>query len=286
MRVADRAFPNSEFTGRNCVMLVIRQRREHVMRKGFVRLGVESLERRDNPSGGWSFWDDTYIGAVFSGRAQGTVNLVNGVQDAAVGVANLPGVIYNNTAGNLGGGTIGYIPSPDWSRDLIYVGEPTHGLSKFLGGNGIIILATLGAGSAGTVGAAGEAAAAGTEVAGMVAVASEGVGAVQTATIVRTIGRGEMVADLIQEVAGLTYNAGGAEHAIITLQTGERLIVQGGQAGISLEMFSDTLRRIILHTHPTTTGPSATDIVMLEQLGQKSSWIYELFGGGLTKFAR
>ena len=80
--------------------------------------------------------------------------------------------------------------------------------------------------------------------------------------------------------------AGGAEHAIITLQTGERLIVQGGQAGISFEAFADTLRRIILHTHPTTTGPSAADFAMLEQLGQKSSWIYELFGGGLTKFAR
>jgi hypothetical protein len=126
--------------------------------------------------------------------------------------------------------------------------------------------------------------AAGTEA---VVVASEqGLGAVKAATVVREIGRGERVADLIQELAGLTYNAGGAEHAIITLKNGQRLIVQGGETGISFETFGDTLRRIILHTHPTTTGPSAADFAMLEQLGQKSSWIYELFGGGLTKFGR
>lgn len=119
------------------------------MRQSFVRLGIENLERRDNPSGG-SFWDDTYVGAFLSGGAQGAVNIVNGVQDAVIGVGNLPATVYNVTAGNLGGGTIGYIPSPDWSKDLIYVGEPTHGVSKFVGGQGAFLLLTMGASSLGS----------------------------------------------------------------------------------------------------------------------------------------
>jgi hypothetical protein len=44
------------------------------------------------------------------------------------------------------------------------------------------------------------------------------------------------------------------------------------------------LRRVLLHTHPTPTGPSAADFQMLQDTGQRSSWIYELFGGGLSRF--
>jgi hypothetical protein len=44
------------------------------------------------------------------------------------------------------------------------------------------------------------------------------------------------------------------------------------------------IRRVILHTHPLPTGPSGVDFEMLIQTGQRSSWIYELFGGGLTRF--
>lgn len=87
------------------------------------------------------------VGNVLSGVVQGGANLVNGVQDAAIGVANLPAVVYNNTAGNLGGGQIGYIPSPDWSLDLIVENDPLHGTSKFLGGTGVVMLATIGVGS-------------------------------------------------------------------------------------------------------------------------------------------
>jgi hypothetical protein len=119
------------------------------MRNGFARLGLECLEARENPS---NFWDDTYAGAILSGIGQGGLNLVNGVQDAVVGVANLPAMIYNNTAGNLGGGTIGYIPSPDWSKDVIVVNDPNHGLSKFLGGQGAVFLITVGASSYGQAG--------------------------------------------------------------------------------------------------------------------------------------
>lgn len=95
----------------------------------------------------------------------------NGVQDAVMGVANLPAVVYNNTAGNLGGGQIGYIPSPDWSKDLIVVNDPLHGASKFLGGAGTVTLVTVGVGTLARGGAAvGEAGATG---GGAVAVATE-----------------------------------------------------------------------------------------------------------------
>jgi hypothetical protein len=116
-----------------------------------------------------------------------------------------------------------------------------------------------------------------------VGVASTGIG-VAEAEGIRIIQRGERVADLVQELARRTYTSGGMEHAIISLQSGERVIVRGGRGGIDFASFIRDLRRVIIHTHPTTTGPSAVDLEMLRQLGQRSSYIYELFGGGLTKF--
>jgi hypothetical protein len=95
------------------------------------------------PPGGWSspFWSG--VGGFFAGAAQGIANTVNGVQDGVVGLANLPAQVYNNTAGYIGGGTIGYIPSPDWSQGLITAEDPTlHSLSKGLGGFGATTLAT------------------------------------------------------------------------------------------------------------------------------------------------
>jgi hypothetical protein len=108
-----------------------------------MKLGVENLETRENPSG-WSFWDDTYVGAILSGGAQGAANIVNGVQDIGIGVLNLPAKVYNNTAGYVGGGDIGYIPSPDWSKNLIVENDSLHGTSKFVGANGVLLLVTLG----------------------------------------------------------------------------------------------------------------------------------------------
>jgi RHS repeat-associated protein len=116
-----------------------------------------------------------------------------------------------------------------------------------------------------------------------ITVASSGGGDILPATVVRQIQQGESVSDLIDEVAQLTYESGGQEHAIVSLQSGDRVIVSGGTGGIDFSGMDD-LNRIILHTHPTTTGPSALDFQMLQQTGQQSSWIYELFGGGLTKF--
>ena len=88
------------------------------MTGSFVKLGFERLERRDNPDGD-NWWYDSTIGNILSVPVQGAANIANGVQDIGIGLANLPAVVYNNTAGNLGGGAIGYIESPDWSRDLL-----------------------------------------------------------------------------------------------------------------------------------------------------------------------
>jgi hypothetical protein len=101
------------------------------------------------------------------------------------------------------------------------------------------------------------------------------------ATTVRTIAKGEKVDDLIRELAQATYESGGVEHAIVSLKNGTRVIVRGGSGGIHL---GDDVKRVIGHTHPRTTGPSPEDFDMLRQLGQKHSYIYELFGGGLSRF--
>ena len=98
---------------------------------------------------------------------------------------------------------------------------------------------------------------------------------------VRLIQKGEKVDALLDEVVRLTFQSGGLEHAIVSFKDGSRAIVRGGPGGI---IFDDRIKRIILHTHPTPTGPSAADFEMLRRLGQRSSFLYELFGGGLTKF--
>jgi len=103
------------------------------------------------------------------------------------------------------------------------------------------------------------------------------------ASTIRTIAKGEKVDDLIKELAQRTYESGGLEHAIVSLQNGTRIIASGGSGGIH---FGNDVRRVIIHTHPSTTGPSHFDFQMLDALGQRSSYIYELFGGGLTRFSK
>ena len=109
---------------------------------------------------------------------------------------------------------------------------------------------------------------------------------IEDAFWIRSIFRGEKVGDLIAELAERMYHTGGREHAIISLQSGGRGIVTGGAGGIDLGAMGLELRRVILHTHPLPTGPSEADFDMLEQLGQRSTWIYELCGGGLIKVSR
>ncbi len=107
-------------------------------------------------------------------------------------------------------------------------------------------------------------------------------GRIETGQLVRVIQRGKKVKALIEELAERTYLSEGSEHAIISLTNGERVMVIGGRGGIDFAEFE--LNRVIVHTHPSPTGPSALDLDMLRRTGQYSSYIYELFGGGLTKF--
>ena len=79
----------------------------------------------------------------------------------------------------------------------------------------------------------------------------------------------------------MRLESGGLEHAIVSLKDGSRVVVRGGSGGIQ---FGNDIRRVIGHTHSTSTGPSGPDFDMLRQLGQRHSYIYELFGGGLSRF--
>ena len=110
------------------------------------------------------FWGVTT--GFFKGLVQGAANVVNGVQDAAVGLANLPVQGANLIADGIDNawGTpehqrirIPTIPSPDWSRNLVTeeYGTPggwddTHGWSKFAGGEGVMALLTAGGSKAAT----------------------------------------------------------------------------------------------------------------------------------------
>jgi hypothetical protein len=76
------------------------------------------------------------------------------------------------------------------------------------------------------------------------------------------------------------------EHAIITLKSGERYIVVGGEGGIKFKGFKGRLRRVVVHTHSRPRGISDHDFRMLERLGQRNSYIYEMFSAGITKFRR
>lgn len=57
---------------------------------------------------------------------------------SSAGLANLPAIVYkNNMAGRLDGGQPAYIPSPDWSRNLIdYEDAIPHTVSIFTDGTG------------------------------------------------------------------------------------------------------------------------------------------------------
>jgi hypothetical protein len=111
-------------------------------------------------------WGVTSAG--FKGVAQGACNIVNGVQDAAVGVVNVAIAVPNGIASGIDYVTgvtdphyqirVPYVHSPDWSRNLITEegGTPggwddMHGWSKFAGGEGVMSLITGGASKAASV---------------------------------------------------------------------------------------------------------------------------------------
>ena len=110
---------------------------------------------------------------------------------------------------------------------------------------------------------------------------SSGAGVAGEMAVVRTIQKGEKVADLINEGKSLTF-ATGNEHALVKLASGERALVSGNQFGIN---FGTKVNRIYGHTHPfqfPASGVSAVDRAALRELGQRSSWLFE--HGDMIKF--
>ena len=108
-----------------------------------------------------------------------------------------------------------------------------------------------------------------------------GMGGAGEMSMVRTVGRGEKIADLVDEGKRLTFETGN-EYALVKLANGERAIVSGGPTGIAL---SDDVTRVFAHSHPyhlPATGPSAADFGMLSAFGQRSSWLLE--HGTLSRF--
>jgi RHS repeat-associated protein len=97
--------------------------------------------------------------------------------------------------------------------------------------------------------------------------------------VLRTLKRGESIADLIEEAKTIGYEMQ-TEVAVVKLANGERALVTGGAEGISFG--EGSIVRLYGHTHPFPTGPSSLDFQAIQSLGQRSSWIYE--AGGVTKF--
>lgn len=97
-----------------------------------------------------------FMRGMAEGAAQGFFNIVNGVQDQIIGLANLAIKAALISLGPAGLQFDISIPSPDWSYGLIFDEPRTqHGVSKFLGGLGVSLLLT---GLLGLTGAGGSAA--------------------------------------------------------------------------------------------------------------------------------
>ena len=95
-------------------------------------------------------------------------------------------------------------------------------------------------------------------------------------TFRRTIGRGERVSDLLDELVRRTRQTGN-EHGIFSLQNGERVLIEGGRSHIYLPSSrtaageSIHTRRVIAHTHPSGSpypSHAGGDIDALRVLGE------------------
>jgi len=110
------------------------------------------------------------------------------------------------------------------------------------------------------------------------------------AEFVRSIRRGETLADLLEEIKALVWTSA-LEHAVVKLAGGRRVLVKGGPGGIDflvnqdeteVYMMMESARarivRIYFHTHPRVTGPSDDDLRFLHILGQRRARIFEIGG--------
>ena len=115
---------------------------------------------------------------------------------------------------------------------------------------------------------------------------------IESATFVRWAFADEDLAELVNEAKYRAWSSG-AEHAVLTLETGERPMVMCGRDGIRFDVeevgddqfvmaeFERRRLRVIRiewHTHPRVTGPSDGDREAIVILKQAESRIYEMGG--------
>jgi len=91
--------------------------------------------------------DAAYVGTqTLKGVAQGAANSLNGLQDVAVGIANLPAMAWNWSIGWIAGNQVTYWEVGDWSENLFIQGDAWHKAGKFAGGEGLATVVTAGVG--------------------------------------------------------------------------------------------------------------------------------------------
>jgi hypothetical protein len=115
---------------------------------------------------------------------------------------------------------------------------------------------------------------------------------VEPPTFVRWVEADETIDVLVDEAKYRAWSSG-AEHAVLTLETGERPMVKGGRDGIRFDVEGEGDGRVIMvdiegrrlrveriewHTHPRVTGPSDGDREAIRILNQQSSRVYEMGG--------
>lgn len=108
-------------------------------------------------------------------------------------------------------------------------------------------------------------------------IASEMGGEVADMAVVRTISKGEKIADIIAEVKGLTWDTAN-EHAVVTLANGDRAIVSGGPGGIHFA--EGQVSRIWGHVHPDPSLPSIPDLTTIRRLGNSQQTVISMGRGG------
>lgn len=92
-------------------------------------------------------------------------------------------------------------------------------------------------------------------------------------SLVRIIGKGEKVDDIINEAKGLTWTSK-QEHALVTLADGRRALVSGGEGGITFQR--GQIKRVFGHTHPDGSLPSADDALSLQILGNSQQRVFPM----------
>ncbi len=111
-----------------------------------------------------------------------------------------------------------------------------------------------------------------------VIVASRAGGKVLPMTIEKIIQKGTKLEEIINDIKGMIFTTG-KEHAVVTLTSGERAIVSGGEGGI--QFAEGEIQTLFGHTHPTSAGPSSADFESLVILKQFRQYIFH--GGEMTK---